>query len=60
MLNPLAHDFLIGMSKKLFNAAIGGDREFAIATLKKIKEQIPFVLDELEREKNEQPTENAG
>lgn len=53
MLNPLAHDFMIGMSKKLFNAAIGGDREFAIATLKKITEQIPFVLEELERGKNE-------
>lgn len=53
MLNPLTHDFLVAMSKKLFNAAVSGDSDFAIATLSKLQEQIPLVLEELKGKVND-------
>lgn len=47
MLNAQTHDFLVRTSKRLFNAAVSGDKDFAVATLSDLLKEIPIVLEEM-------------
>lgn len=52
-LNPLVHDFMMNYSKKLFNAAQSGDRDFAQATLTNLANEIPSYIRAIVEERNE-------
>lgn len=52
-LNPLVHDFLLMYSRKLFNAAQGGDRDYAQATLTNLYNEIPSYIRAIVEERND-------
>lgn len=57
-LNPLVHDFLMTYSQKLFNAAQGGDSDFAQATLTTLHNEIPSYIRAIVEERNDSDRRN--
>lgn len=49
LLSPMIQDSMVKWSQRLFNAAQGGDADFAHAALKECQKEIGSMLDFIER-----------